>query len=44
MATVKKTKKKAKRGPREERLIIRRDPERALRDLLNKKPEKKRKP
>jgi len=44
MAKVKKPKKKAKRGPKEERLIITGDPEKALRELLKPKPEKKRKP
>jgi hypothetical protein len=39
----KKPKKKAKRGPKEERLIIRRDPQEALRDLLKAKPKKTRK-
>jgi hypothetical protein len=40
MATMKKPKKK--RGPKEERLIISGDPERALRELLKPKPKKKR--
>jgi hypothetical protein len=42
MVTVKKPKKKAaKRGPKEERLIITGDPVRALRQLLKPKPKKK---
>ena len=42
MATMKKSKKKqAKRGPREERLIITGDPQTALRELLKPKPKKK---
>jgi hypothetical protein len=43
MAAMTKTKKKAMRGPKEERLIIRGDPEQALRKLLQPKPKKKRK-
>ena len=43
MVNVKKPKKNAKRGPKEERLIISGDPERALRELLKPKPKKKRK-
>jgi len=41
MANVKKPKKKAKRGPQEERLIITGNPEKALRKLLGQKPSKK---
>ena len=42
MMMMSKPKKKGKRGPKEERLIIRGDPERALRELLKPKPKKKR--
>jgi hypothetical protein len=38
-----KPKKKAKPGPKEERLVITKDPEEALRDFLKQKPAKKRK-
>jgi hypothetical protein len=37
-----KPKKKAKPGPKEERLIITKDPEEALRNLMRPKPAKKR--
>jgi hypothetical protein len=36
-----KPKKKAKPGPKEERLVITKDPEEALRDLLKQKSTKK---
>jgi hypothetical protein len=37
-----KPKPRTKPGPKEERLIITRDPEKALADLLKAKPKKKR--
>jgi len=43
MQAMAKPKKKAKRGPKEERLIITGDPERALREFLKPKPKKKHK-